>query len=462
MALKDIDTFVIVMLENRSFDHMCGYLSLPDADPTMPVEGLRDDANWLRSFENERSAGDFVPIHALTSTLQNMPDPPHEDSDIGPQITTKSRGTGSLGGFVKSYLNADPRPADPTPVMGYYKKDAVPVFDFFARNFAICDHWFSPLPAGTQPNRLMAMAGESHIHHNVADPLEFPDQQLVYDWLGAIPGHETKGYPLRWCAYQPGGLPFFSLMKRWWPHIMFGRNDLSQLGAFRYYMKFADHWKAGDDFIPDVVFIEPNYTDDPTARLNKPCDDHCPTGITEGQTFLAHIYNTLISNEDLWASTALIVTYDEHGGFFDHVPPIDAPVTAGGTGFKTTGVRVPAFVISPYVKPGSVFSNKVDSTAILHMLAERFTPGTSYSEAVAGRQKYLEPLSEIFDNAPSAVKPAPIPEAVLDALSHGAPAARHDTGEPTETAKAFDRVVTAMAKLHPDQYLDPYPAGTTI
>jgi phospholipase C len=460
MALADIKTFVIVMLENRSFDHMCGYLSLADAGPPMPVDGLRDDPAWRQKYDNDGQAG-FAPIHPLDATLQNIPDPPHEDSDIGPQINTKSRGTNFLGGFVKSYMNAKPQPADLTPVMGYYKKDAVPAFDFFARNFAICDRWFSPLPAGTQANRFMAMAGESQLHHNVSDPLDIHDQPLAYDWLQAIPGDRTKGNVLRWCAYQPGGLPFFSLMKKWWPKIMAGRNDLSQLGLFRNYIKFADHWQSSGDFIPDVVFIEPNYTDDPTAALHRPCDDHCPTGITEGQTFIAHVYNTLISNKDLWKSTALIVTYDEHGGFFDHVEPPAVPAAAGGVAFKTTGVRVPAFVISPYVRPGSVFHDTVDSTSILQMLADRFTPGKAYSEAVKARQTYFKPLSTIFDN-PAAGAPSPIPDGALTPLFHGEPAARHGIGELTDTAKAFDRVATAMAKMHPDQFIDPFSPGTTI
>ena len=78
-------------------------------------------------------------------------------------------------------------------------------------------------------------------------------------------------------------------------------------------------------------------------------DDHCPTGITGGQKFLAEIYHTLISNRELWNSTMLIMTYDEHGGFFDHVLPPQVPAHAGGVNFVTTGVRVPAFVISPFV-----------------------------------------------------------------------------------------------------------------
>ena len=328
--------------------------------------------------------------------------------------------------------------------MGYYDKRAVPVFDFFARNFAICDHWFSPLPAGTQTNRLMAMSGESQIHHNVSDPIDFPNQRLVYDWLDEVRSANN------WCSYQWDGLPFFSMMPSWWPRITAGLNDPSGLGEFRRYDKFKEQWQNNPDAIPDVVFIEPKYTDDPTFSF-RPCnDDHCPTGITEGQQFLADIYNTII-NGDLWKSTMLIVTYDEHGGFFDHVTPPSVSAQAGGVNFSTTGVRVPAFVISPYVKPGSVFSDTVDTTSILRLLADRFTPGQAYSPAVAARQKHFQALSSILDNPPITTTPSPITASALNQLLSGSPAVALDTGGTTPTAQALNRASAAMAKLHPDQ-----------
>ena len=260
MALKDIDTFVIVMMENRSFDHMCGYLSLPSADPPVLVDGLRDDKAWLDRFINDDEDGTPTPIHPLPATVQNIADPPHEYTDIIPQIDTPTHADASpkMGGFVKSYWHAKPQPHDRSLVMGYYGKEAVPTFDFFARNFAICDHWYSSLPAGTQANRLMAMSGESKIAQNVSSPLDFPDQPLLYDWLFKVRGATS------WCSYQWDGLPFFSLMHRWWGRIIGGLNDQFQTGLFRRYEKFAEQWQIGGDAVPDVVFIEPKYTDDPT------------------------------------------------------------------------------------------------------------------------------------------------------------------------------------------------------
>jgi len=330
--------------------------------------------------------------------------------------------------------------------MGYYDKRAVPVLDFFARNFAICDNWFSPLPAGTQINRLMAMSGESLIHQNVSDPLDFPHQRLVYDWLA-----DVRDDPTSWCSYQWDGAPFFSLMTTWWPRIMADYNDPYGVGSFRRYDKFSQHWGTGES-IKDVVFIEPKYTDDPIQTLRQPNDDHCPTGVTGGQKFLAEIYNTIISNDEMWQSTMLIVTYDEHGGFFDHVTPPSVPAIAGGVPFKTTGVRVPAFVISPYVKPGSVFSDLLDSTSILQLLADRYTPGKAYSPAVAARQKHLKPLSTILQNNPSTTRPPLIPKGDLDGLFDGHPAVALDVAKASATSEAFRKASDGMTKMHPDLF----------
>jgi len=431
MALADIETIVFLMMENRSFDHVLGYLSLGLDEPPMPLEGLRDDGNWMSALANPY-AGQLYHLHALTPAEQILSDPPHDSKSIALQIDTRAAGGGGMGGFVASYMNATPRPANPSDVMGYYRADAVPMFDFLARNFAVCDHWFASLPAGTQPNRLMAMGGESSIIDNA--PFLLPDQDLVYDWLNR---HQVD-----WCAYQYGDfLPFFALMPKWLPRITSSLAFEPQ-GRFRRYSRFHDHWMS-QNILPRVIFIEPEYTDGPHIAPN---DDHPPTSIARGQAFLADVYKTLRGNPGRWRDTLLIITYDEHGGLFDHVPPLAIPAKTGGTAVNTTGIRVPAFLVSPHVARGVPFTGTVDHTSFLQLLADRFDGGKPYSAAVAERQRHLVPLSSAL-TAPAAITEPP-PDVVAQVPVGGVPAV-HPQRNTNDTGDAFHQAAMKLAREHP-------------
>jgi phospholipase C len=448
--LNDIDTIVVVIMENRSFDHVMGYLASASAVPPMPVEGVRDDSAWQSRWTNQ-CQGKAYPLHPLAADVQTIDDPPHEEKTIAVQINTPtSSGSPRMGGFVDSYFMQKNPPPDPSLVMGYYRKDAVPIFDFFARNFAICDHWFAALPTGTQANRLMAMSGESGIVDNA--PVFLPEQDLVYDWLS------THG--VSWCAYQSGDfLPFFSLMPKWLPEITTSLtlSDFGGRGRFRRYSKFRGHWTA-NDAMPSVIFIEPEYTDGPHTDPN---DDHPPTGVAKGQAFLANIYTTLISNPDRWKKTMMIVTYDEHGGFFDHVTPLPIPTSVAGFQFTTTGVRVPAFVISPQVEAGVVFSGHLDHTSILQLLADRFNPAQDYSAAVGARQPQLVRLATILpDKLPARPPAPPVPSATgaeMLAATAGTAAPATEPAAPgaAANAQAFQNVALKVARDHPDLLAHP-------
>jgi phospholipase C len=448
MALNDIQNFVIVMLENRSFDHMVGYLSLPGtgATPPMAVDGLRLDPAWNDAVANDDAGGTPVRPFALDPNVTKIDDPPHDRPHIATQIATPPHGgpPAGMGGFVKSYATSSPK--DPKQVMGSYRFDSVPMFDFFSRQFAVCDQWFSALPTGTQANRLMAMSGTSRIKDNVTGLL--PNQPLAYDWL--------KANNIPWCSYQWAGNPFFMLMWAWTGTIVASLNSNDNLGRFRRYNDplygFYQHWTNGAQ-IPSVVFIEPKYTDDIISRAAAN-DDHPPTGIGQGQDLVRVIYQTLIANPALWANTMMIVTYDEHGGFFDHAPPLPIRDTVGGYPFKTSGVRVPAFVVSPHVAAGQPFHGKLDHTSVLRLLAERFTPGRPYSAAVTARQQQLDPLSAILIPPLAAVRSPPVPtdiHSMAFAAAAVAPIAPTGPDAPreTETAEAFHRVAHRLAREKP-------------
>lgn len=444
-ALDQIDTIVIVMMENRSFDHALGYLSLNGSQ----VNGLSADPAWQANFINVYN-GKQYPIHALSPNGPAISDPPHDRAPIATQINTPCVPGGSpeLGGFVQSYATRKPAPSNLADVMGYCDARTVPTFDFLAKHFTVCDNWFAPLPSGTQANRLMAMAGTSLISDNVQGLSFLPDQPLVYDWL------RQRGIP--WCVYQSGSFfPFFSMMKEWLPEIVLSLTlPLNGAGGnFRRYSRFADDWQ-GNSILPKVIFIEPEYTDGPHDTAN---DDHCPTGMAGGQAFIADIYRTLISNPTRWKETLLIVTYDEHGGFFDHVAPLDIAADIAGYSFKTSGLRVPAFLVSPYVTPGSVFSGRLDHTAVLQMLAEKFDAQKKYSDAVTARNAQLDRLASALDGQPVA-QPAP---ALAGAPIHAAAAAFNggvQTGV-SDTVQGFHNVALQVARDHPQLLSSPQWTG---
>jgi phospholipase C len=203
-ALDLVETIVVVIMENRSFDHMLGYLSLPGTS-RIPVEGVQSDPAWLRQHANSG-------VEPFEFSVPEIDDPPQERATIAMQLGTPSNPGGPcpMNGFVESYLKRQPAPSDKRLVMGYYGAQSVPTFDFFAHNFTVCDHWFAALPTGTQANRLMAMGGATTIIDNA--PLFLPDQPLVYDWLAE--------HQVTWCAYQSGHyLPFFALMRKWQDEI---------------------------------------------------------------------------------------------------------------------------------------------------------------------------------------------------------------------------------------------------
>ena len=382
MDLNLFDTVVVMLMENRSFDHMLGYLSLPKYGG-MKVDGLRDDQAWLKSVANINPLDGFsyepMPLEAW-----QIPDPPHERRDITIQLG-KPCGDGSfpMDGFIAS-ASGD------SEVMCYYTGDDDPVTDFLARNYCICDRWFAPIPASTQPNRLMAMSGYSLIEGNVT---ELPNQTLVYDWL--------NNHSVRWRVYHDGMFPFFSIMPRWLPAI-------ATSDSFRRIDRLAiDAELEADATWPQVIFIEPTYTDAP--NMGDATDDHSPSSILGGQRLMLKVFNALAANQARWNRTVMILTYDEHGAFFDHVSPIPLPTIAtppaAYANFSTSGVRVPAIVISPLVSArvcGEVF----DHTSILKFIGEKFGMGGGYSPVVDARP--VASVSKAIDlGAPRTDSPPP-------------------------------------------------------
>jgi len=340
-----------------------------------------------------------------------------------------------MSGFIRDYATVS---RDSFPVGQYYDAQNLPTTDFLAKHFCVCDRWFACLPASTQPNRLMAMSGYAMRDHTLNTLLD-DQENMVYDWL------DQRG--VSWRVYSED-FPFFSLM----PKV---RNRL-----------WTDHFRGtialdqdvnSDDPFPQVVFVDPEYTDGP--RPEKGDDDHPCTPITHGQEFLMAVYHTIAQNEELWSKSVLIITYDEHGGFFDHVPPPNL-VTCQGHGethapFTTLGVRVPALIISPFVDERVSFHGILDHTSILKLFAEKFgRSDEQYSADVAART-LVQSVSSVLTRSAARPGPAPQPDHLSSPLQAIPLVPLHDTLSPNQLA--FRNALHEMRQTDPDSAADKFP-----
>ncbi len=389
--LDKLRTIVLVMMENRSFDHMLGYLSLPPFSRP-GVDGQSLDPAWLARYTNLDHGQPYQPFLSTNPhTLPDDFDPPHERSAVAVDLGAFQAGAYAMDGFLSAIpasVSADPEVR--RLALSYFGAAQVPTNHFFAENFALCNRYFCSLPAGTQPNRLMSLSGFTSTEANQT-PL--PDQPVIYDWLA------DRG--VKWRVYHEG-IPFLALMPKWIPAILGDREH------FRLFTELGpDLLNTPPDDLPQVVFVEPTYQDAP--HIGPASDDHAPAGVSTGQEFLMQVYNALTASPSFWRGAALIVNYDEHGGFFDHVsPPLiptDPPAGANYTPFTSLGVRTPTFVVSPFVQPRTVSQALLDHISVLKLLGERFGANGSYSPVVDARP--VESLSRVFNlDAPRPDVPA--------------------------------------------------------
>jgi phospholipase C len=423
-----IDTIVILMMENRSFDHMLGYLSLARYGGRADVNGLRDDQQWLDRVANTWQGQKYGPV-ALSEP--RIPDPPHERANIATQMGARNaQGNFALDGFIAS-ASGD------SDVMNYQTPDQVPMLDFFAKHFRICDRWFSCLPASTQPNRLMAMSGYSLIDGNTT---LLPDQTLAYDWL--------DNHDLRWRVYHQGVFPFFAMMPSWSAYT---------LGAgFKSLEHFAiDFQLEPDATFPQVIFIEPIYTDAPHEG-SEGTDDHSPSSVYGGQRLMRQVYAAMLAKPERWSRSMLIITYDEHGGFFDHEQPLALETAAPGDRypvFETSGLRVPAIIASPLVTAGTCCNLNFDHTSILKLLGDKFGRGSGYSPEVDRRG--VTSLAEALDRSSARTDLPPPPDAAtFPSLPAAAPAPTANSGPDVD---AFQRVLDDTKSSNPHGLAAKFP-----
>jgi phospholipase C/peptidoglycan hydrolase-like protein with peptidoglycan-binding domain len=419
--LANIDHIVVLMMENRSFDHVLGHLSLP---PLLGGRG-RTDVNGLKGSEfnllQDGTRAYVFPYTRAPATLFGY-DPGHGFSDQkiqrggqtltlpGPSARSQSGDVDddtlpkevtvpAMGGFVLAYaqqiarlysaeeLNDRSRNYGSlaTDIMGYHLSADLPMYSFLTENYLICDRWFAAHPGDTWPNRFITLTGNlapkpPHDPHagypetGVPDAKDFTPVHVknIFDHLDA--GGVT------WRYYEHD-----LCMLRLFADYTLGHPNIVQIDDPVQGLEAAAH--AGT--LPSIVFIDPDLTDVPAGN-----DDHPPTDIALGQRLIKRVYDA-IANSPLWEKTLLIITYDEYGGFYDHVLPREVsdpqdleyvspmfndpefPEQAPPGQFHPVpvhfrGVRVPTFIVSPWVQKGGVSHLTFDHTSILKTIVTRF------------------------------------------------------------------------------------------
>jgi phospholipase C len=360
--LKQIDTIVIVMMENRSFDHVLGFLSHESYDGRTDVDGLHqhsDDFDW----DNPDKSGRLYPPTATPDSYLPC-DVPHGRDEVATQLEQ-----GGMKGFVEAYFDSQTIDRTPAP-MRFCRPEDIPVTAALARRYLVCDKWFASLPDDTMPNRLMALSGYTRIDSTsgikpVLDPL--PNQHTVFDWL-ADKGKDFAIYVDAEPIVNLGPPTNLLLMDSQWRHL--GRAHTLDV--------LQKNWQSSAK-APDVIYCEPFYNDFATAINTHGNCNHPPLPMAFGEAFLKRVYIALTSNPQKWAKTMLVICYDEHGGFFDHVTPPEMPYAQPADGtwthkdpFKTLGMRIPAIIASPLVPRGKTFPGLLDHTSILQLMVDRF------------------------------------------------------------------------------------------
>jgi phospholipase C len=315
-ARSGIDHIVVVMMENRSFDHLLGWL--PGAD------GRQEGLTYVDS------AGVPHSTYPLAPDFQGCGHPDPDHSYNGGRVQYNN---GACDGFLRSGRND-------VYAIGYYRRNDLPFLGAAARAWTTCDRYFAALMGPTFPNRLYMHAA---VTDRVTNTFSLSSLPTIWDRLA------ERGLTGR--LYY-SNLPTLAL---WGAKYSSIEHPFSQ---------FLRDCKTGK--LPKVAFVDPVFTgsDEGTAG-----DDHPHADIRVGEWFLSRVYQA-VTTSPAWPRTVLIINFDEWGGFFDHVPPPEAPDV--DPAYTLRGFRVPCLVISPFARRRYVAHGIYDHTSILRMIEWRW------------------------------------------------------------------------------------------
>ena len=320
-----IEHVVVIVMENRSFDHFLGWLPRADGIPAgLSYPDTSGASHRVYSLDSD-----------YTGCGHKMP-----NNSYGNQNVT-AYNNGRMDGFLQV-------PGNDIYSIGYYNAAELPFLSGLAQAYTTCDHWFAPILAETFPNRMFLWAAQTDRLSNTLSMSELP---TIFDSLS------KAGISHR---YYFGNIPFLSLWGLKYVNVSADFDD------------FLSDVAAGQ--LPSVSFLDPRFTalDDGVGN-----DDHPHSDIRNGEAFLSQVFHA-VTRGPKWSSTVMIVTFDEWGGFFDHVPPprVVAPNSLDTNlvnGAALLGFRVPALIASPFTRANNqVDSTVYDHTAILKLIEWRW------------------------------------------------------------------------------------------
>jgi len=361
VGLDRLKHIVVLMMENRSFDHMLGSLKAVDSR----IDGITE------LMSNQDNKGASVRPQLLAEFQGQLdPDPDHHFSAVDLQIfgaDTSAARVPNMQGFVKSYFNQRRDTTHSQKIMYCFKKDDLPVLTTLALEFAVFNRWFASIPGPTICNRAFAHYGTSfgRVDMNPFDVIE-PLKSIYSRLVNAIPKRTAKVY-------------YYDTTSSTMEVVNLLQNQPELFGTYKQFLSDCDQ-----GLLPEYSFVEPNYNDHETDEGEAVASDQHPDhDVQAGELLIAEVYMAIRRNPALWASTALLVVYDEHGGIFDHVPPPNctpdrfiAPANSTGTGmefkFDRLGVRVPAVLISPWIPKNTVVADRVFDHASIPATVSKF------------------------------------------------------------------------------------------
>ena len=366
-TLPGIDNIVVLMMENHSFDNFFGMLGRGD--------GFSLDRSGRPKATNPLVDGRLQRAFHMPTTCQ-LPSRPSNDWEA----SHNAYNGGRMNGFARTAIGPGSTEIVGSVAMGYWTGADLPFTYALARHFPIADRWFSSVMADTDPNRRYLIAGTSA---GMTSDVGTGAGNAIANSELTIPLPEGTVFDL----LSEHGISWLNYVESWplgatpnlYP-VNDGAIETANMRSFGQF--FAD---AAGGKLPAFTLLDPNYSTQSQEN---------PQNIAVGEAMLAQVVNAVGSGPQ-WRRTLLVVAYDEHGGYYDHVPPPVAlapdsipPMIQPGEspydGFARYGFRVPAFVVSPFARPGYVTHVLHDHTSVLAMVERKWNlPALTYRDANA-------------------------------------------------------------------------------